>query len=105
MIIINKIREHLKQNSIDIELEHFDNNIWKHNSSENVLEFDKIAVIYEVQVEQFRRPEESTNSTVDSNALINVKTDRLYLGDTEIRLSREQLFILDSILINNINVQ
>lgn len=103
MIIIKKIREYLIENPLEFELEHFDNNIYKHESCENIIEFDNISLVYEVSITQYRKPEDDTNSTIDSNPFIDVKIDRLFLNDIEIRLSREQLFTIECILINNIN--
>ncbi len=104
MVIINKIREHFENDSIEFQVEHFDGDVWKYKCHEIILDIDNISVIYNVQIDQVRIPEEETNSYIEKTPFIDVEIDRVYLDEIEVRLSNQQNFVLENILINAIKV-
>jgi hypothetical protein len=98
MILIDKVKNHLKQNPLRQELSHIDMDLYGYQSDCEQIYFDNIIVNFSIDIEQIRVREEETNGIIYGNPFIVVSNVFMYLDDVEIRLSEAQELHLISII-------
>ena len=87
MILIEKVKDYLRQNPIRCELQYNDLDIWKYNADLCDITTGNITVNFSISIEQVRVPEYETNSTINKTPFIAVSKIEMYVGDTEVRLA------------------